>query len=113
MEPIPAPAIDLISLAPVLVLSVFGIMVLILDLFIGKDKSVLAFISLIGLLMGAISSFAKYNLPVYSFNGAYVVDHLSVFFTIIFCISSSACGKCDTPLSQADVVPGSLHPLCN
>lgn len=89
MEPIPAPAIDLISLAPVLVLSVFGIMVLVTDLFIGKDKSVLVFISLVGLLMGAISSFAKYNLPVYSFNGAYVVDHLSVFFTFIFCISSA------------------------
>ena len=89
MEPIPAPAIDLISLAPVLVLTVFGIMVLVMDLFIGKDKSALVFISLIGLLMGAISSFAKYNLPVYSFNGAYVVDHLSVFFTFIFCISSA------------------------
>ena len=89
MEPIPAPAIDLISLAPVLVLSVFGMMVLITDLFIGKDKSILVFISLTGLLMGAISSFAKFNLPVYSFDGAYVVDHLSVFFTIIFCISSA------------------------
>ena len=85
MEPIPAPAIDLISLAPVLVLSAFGMMILITDLFIGKDKTILAFLSLIGLLMGAISSFAKFNLPVYSFNESYVVDHLSVFFTIIFC----------------------------
>ena len=65
MEPIPAPAIDLISLAPVLVLSFFGMMVLVTDLFIGKDKTALVFISLIGLLMAAISSFAKYNLPVY------------------------------------------------
>ena len=89
MEPITAPAIDLVSLAPVLVLSVFGIMVLVTDLFIGKDKSVLVFISLTGLLMGAISSLAKYNLPVHSFNGAYIVDHLSVFFTFIFCISSA------------------------
>ena len=89
MEPIPAPAIDLISLAPVLVLSVFGMMVLVTDLFIGKDKSILVFMSLIGLLMAAISSLAKYNLPVFSFNGAYVVDHLSVFFTFIFCISSA------------------------
>ena len=32
---------------------------------------------------------AKYGLPVYSFNGAYIVDHLSVFFTFIFCISSA------------------------
>ncbi len=89
MEPITAPAIDLVSLAPVLVLSVFGIMVLVTDLFIGRDKSVLVFISLTGLLMGAISSLAKYNLPVHSFNGAYIVDHLSVFFTFIFCISSA------------------------
>lgn len=89
MDPITAPAIDLVSLAPVLVLSVFGIMVLVTDLFIGKDKSVLVFISLTGLLMGAISSLAKYNLPVHSFNGAYIVDHLSVFFTFIFCISSA------------------------
>jgi len=89
VEPITAPAIDLVSLAPVLVLSVFGIMVLVTDLFIGKDKSVLVFISLTGLLMGAISSLAKYNLPVHSFNGAYIVDHLSVFFTFIFCISSA------------------------
>ena len=89
MEPIPTPPIDLISLAPVLVLSVFGMMVLITDLFIGKDKSILVFMSLIGLLMAAISSLAKFNLPVHSFNGAYVVDHLSVFFTFIFCISSA------------------------
>ena len=89
MEPIIAPAIDLVSLAPVLVLSVFGIMVLVTDLFIGKDKSVLVFISLTGLLMGAISSLAKYNLPVHSFNGAYIVDNFSVFFTFIFCISSA------------------------
>jgi len=89
VEPITAPAIDLVSLAPVLVLSVFGIMVLVTDLFIGRDKSVLVFISLTGLLMGAISSLAKYNLPVHSFNGAYIVDHLSVFFTFIFCISSA------------------------
>jgi NADH-quinone oxidoreductase subunit N len=89
LEPIPTPPIDLISLAPVLVLSVFGMMVLITDLFIGKNKSILVFMSLIGLLMAAISSLAKFNLPVHSFNGAYVVDHLSVFFTFIFCISSA------------------------
>lgn len=89
MEAIPAPPIDLISLAPVLVLAVFGMMVLITDLFIGKDKSALVFVSLTGLLMAAISSFASYKIPVYSFNGAYVVDHLSIFFTFIFCISSA------------------------
>ncbi|MFQ5482732.1 MAG: NADH-quinone oxidoreductase subunit N [Nitrospinaceae bacterium] len=89
MDAIPAPEIDLISLAPVLVLSVFTMMVLLVDLFAGRNKSILVFISLTGLLMTAVSAFAKgSDWPVYSFNESYVVDHLSVFFTMIFCLSS-------------------------
>ena len=38
---IAAPEIDLISLAPVLVLSVFTMLVMLMDLFIGKNKSAL------------------------------------------------------------------------
>ncbi len=86
---IPAPEIDLISLAPVLVLSVFTMLVMLMDLFIGKNKSGLVFISLTGLLLAAVSSFAKTDWPVRSFGGSYVVDHMSVFFTIVFCISSA------------------------
>ena len=86
---IPAPEIDLVSLAPVLVLSVFTMLVLLMDLFIGKNKSGLVFISLTGLLLTAVSSFAKTDWPVRSFGGSYVVDHMSVFFTMVFCISSA------------------------
>lgn len=86
---IAAPEIDLISLAPVLVLSVFAMIILLTDLFIGKNKSGLVFISLTGLLMAAISAFAKTDWPAHSFGGSYVVDHMSVFFTIVFCISSA------------------------
>ena len=90
MEPISAPAsIDLVSLAPVLVLTAFAIGVLVLDLFGGKNKILLAFVSLVGLLVTAVSAFAKIKLPVYSFNDSYVVDHLSVFFIVIFTISSA------------------------
>ncbi len=90
MEPIAAPLVDFSSLAPVLVLSVFAMMVLLVDLFIGRNKSVLVFISLVGLLCAAVSSFAKgAEIPVYSFNGAYIVDRLSIFFTMIFCLSSA------------------------
>ena len=39
--------------------------------------------------MTAVSSFAKQGLPAYAFNNSYVVDNLSVFFTIIFCFSSA------------------------
>jgi len=86
---IPAPDVDLISLAPVLVLSVFGFGVLILDLFIGKNKTLLVYISLVGLLVTVVSTFAKQGLPAYSFSCGYVVDNLSVFFTVIFCFSSA------------------------
>ena len=90
MEPILAPeSIDLIALAPVLVLSVFAMMVLVVDLFGGRNKPLLVFISLVGLLMTAISAFAKNPIPAYSFNDSYIVDHLSLFFICIFTISSA------------------------
>ena len=59
VEPINAPeSIDLIALAPVLVLSVFAMGVLVFDLWAGKNKTLLMFISLVGLVMTAISAFA-------------------------------------------------------
>lgn len=90
MEPILAPeSIDLIALAPVLVLSVFAMMVLVVDLWGGRNKTLLMFVSLVGLLMTTISAFAKRPLPAYSFNDSYVVDNLSLFFICIFTISSA------------------------
>jgi NADH-quinone oxidoreductase subunit N len=90
VEPINAPAsIDLISLAPVLVLSVFAMGVLVLDLFAGKNKALVVFVSITGLFLSGVSALAKYKLPVYSFNDSYVVDPLSVFFIFIFTLSSA------------------------
>ena len=90
MEPIHAPeSIDLIALAPVLVLSVFAMGVLVLDLWAGKNKTLLMFVSLVGLLMTAISAFAKQPLPAFAFTNSYIVDHLSIFFTCIFTLSSA------------------------
>ncbi len=90
MEPILAPeSIDLIALAPVLVLSVFAMMVLVLDLWGGRNKTLLMFTSLVGLLMTAISAFAKHPIPAYSFNDSYIVDHMSLFFICIFTLSSA------------------------
>jgi NADH-quinone oxidoreductase subunit N len=87
--PITAPEIDLVSIAPVLILSVFAMTVLVLDLFAGKNKALLVFVSLVGLFLTGLSAFAKSSLPVYSFSNSYVVDHLSVFFIIIFTVSSA------------------------
>ena len=90
MEPILAPeSIDLVSIAPVLVLTVFAIGVLVLDLFAGKNKMLLAFVSIIGLLMTAISAFAKVGLPAHSFNDSYIVDNFSICFILIFTFTSA------------------------
>ena len=90
LEPINAPeSIDLIALAPVLVLSVFAMGVLVLDLWAGKNKTLLMFISLVGLLMTAISAFAKHPLPAFAFTDSYIVDHLSIVFICIFTLSSA------------------------
>tara|TARA_B100000686_G_C16789156_1_gene977378 strand:- start:371 stop:1804 length:1434 start_codon:yes stop_codon:yes gene_type:complete len=86
---ITTPSIDLISLAPVLVLSMFGFGVLLLDLVVGKNKTLLVYVSLMGLLATAVSAFAKTHVPAYSFNGSYIVDNLSIFFVIIFTVSSA------------------------
>ena len=86
---IPTPSIDLISLAPVLVLSVFGFAVLLLDLIVGRNKTLLVYVSLVGLLATVVSAFAKVHLPAYSFNGSYVVDNMSIFFVVIFTVSSA------------------------
>jgi len=90
VEPIHAPeSIDLIALAPVLVLSVFAMGVLVLDLWGGKNKTLLMFVSLVGLLMTAISAFAKHPIPTFAFTDSYTVDHLSLFFICIFTLSSA------------------------
>jgi NADH-quinone oxidoreductase subunit N len=90
VEPIQAPeSIDLIALAPVLVLSVFAMGVLVLDLWAGKNKTLLMFVSLVGLLMTAISAFAKHPIPAFAFTDSYTVDHLSLFFICIFTLSSA------------------------
>ena len=89
MKPILAPdSIDLIALAPVLVLSVFAMGVLVLDLWAGKNKTLVMFVSLVGLLMTAISAFAKNPIPAFAFTDSYIVYHLSLLFTCIFTLSS-------------------------
>jgi NADH-quinone oxidoreductase subunit N len=63
--------------------------VLVLDLWAGKNKTLLMFVSLVGLLMTAISAFAKHPIPAFAFTDSYTVDHLSLFFICIFTLSSA------------------------
>ena len=113
MEPIHAPeSIDLIALAPVLVLSVFAMGVLVLDLWAGKNKTLLMFVSLVGLLMTAISAFAKHPIPAFAFTDSYTVDHLSLFFICIFTLSSALAILLSSEYNEREgIKAGEYYPL--
>ena len=113
MEPIHAPeSIDLIALAPVLVLSVFAMGVLVLDLWAGKNKTLLMFVSLVGLLMTAISAFAKHPIPAFAFTDSYTVDHLSLFFICIFTLSSTLTILLSSEYNEREgIKAGEYYPL--
>ena len=113
MEPIHAPeSIDLIALAPVLVLSVFAMGVLVLDLWAGKNKTLLMFVSLVGLLMTAISAFAKHPIPAFAFTDSYTVDHLSLFFICIFTLSSALTILLSSEYNEREgIKAGEYYPL--
>jgi len=86
---IPMPEIDLLGIAPLVVLSLTGMMILAIDLFIGRNKSPLAYVALTGLALALLFSFSRdVSEPAYYFNGTFVVDRFTRFFDLIFCIST-------------------------
>lgn len=87
---IPMPAIDLGSISPMIILSLMGMFILVADLFMGRKKGFLAFIALAGLAAALVFSCGRETVhAVYSFNGAFVVDKFSLFFNLIFCVSTA------------------------
>lgn len=87
---IPMPAIDLGSIAPMIILSLTGMFILVADLFMGRKKGFLAFIALAGLAAALVFSCGREAThAVYSFNGAFVVDKFGLFFNLIFCASTA------------------------
>ena len=86
---IPTPEINLFSIAPMLFLSCAGILLLVMDLFIGKEKDNLAYVALLALGIALILSFMRdASQASYSFHDTFVVDRYAVFFDLIFCVAS-------------------------
>lgn len=87
---IPIPPIDLFSISPMITLSLAGMLVLVMDLFTGKEKDTLAYVALVGLALALIFSFNRDTaLPVFSFSNTFVADNFAVFFDLIFCVASA------------------------
>ena len=82
--------IDLISIIPELIVTGFGLLVLMLSVFIGKkfDKAIAPVISAgIVLAIGAVFAFNFYN-PASVFNNSFVADNFSSFFRIFTLITA-------------------------
>lgn len=83
------PDIDLGSISPMIILSLTGMLILVVDLFMGRKKGPLAFIALAGLAAALTFSCGRDVVEAaYSFNGAFVVDKFGLFFNLIFCVST-------------------------
>ncbi len=82
--------IDLISIIPELIVTGFGLLVLMLSVFIGKkfDRAIAPVITAgIVLAIGAVFAFNFYN-PASAFNNSFVVDNFSSFFRIFTLITA-------------------------
>jgi NADH-quinone oxidoreductase subunit N len=83
--PIPPPELDLIAIGPILVTAVTAMVALMLELVLkGKQKDGIAYVSLLGVLLAALSALPLWNAgrpPAYG--GMVLADNLTVFVTLV------------------------------
>jgi NADH-quinone oxidoreductase subunit N len=68
---------------PEILITAFAVAVLTMDLFI-KEKRLLAYTTLLGLILATFASFLVINAKVELFNGLFVFDSFAVFFKLVF-----------------------------
>jgi len=88
--PIPLPTVNLIDISPEIILGIFGLLILLLDLFLRRQgKGHLAVLSLIGVVGAFYASFRLWGSSRYSLSQSIVVDNLSLFFNGIFLLGTA------------------------
>ena len=84
------PPFDIKSIAPIIIMTISGIVVLMADVFFKRAlKDKLAYLSLIGIIIAGVVTFTQIGPTVYSFSDTFVVDNYSVFFNFIFLVSTA------------------------
>ena len=82
---------NILSILPILILAGFGMIVLVTDLVSSRklgDKNYLAYISLLGIVVAAISSRSHVATTLFSFNETFTIDNYALFFNFIFLLST-------------------------
>lgn len=83
----PFPISDLTAILPEILLTIIGICILLIDLFIPSDKKEFtAYLSLGGIIIVFISLFSNFRLKAIAFSGMFIHDPFAIFFKIIFLI---------------------------
>src|SRR5688572_5123560 len=79
------PEINLFSILPVVVLSVFGIAIMVLEPFVHSEKrSALGWLALAGTIAAGLAIVPMHNQPGQHYSNLWIVDEYSVFFHVLF-----------------------------
>jgi NADH-quinone oxidoreductase subunit N len=116
METIAMPAINLAAVMPETILSVFAMVLLLINVFIPSEKkSYLSYLSLIGIVIAAVSVFNGWDAPQDlkdGFNGSVRLDNFAIFFKGIFLVSAAlALLISDQYMEREECNHGELYPL--
>jgi NADH-quinone oxidoreductase subunit N len=113
METIAMPAINLAAIMPEIILSCVAMVLLLVNVFVpSKDKGYLGYLSIIGLVVTAVSVVGSWGPAVVAFDGAIVQDNFGAFFNVIFLISAGlAILISDRYMAQEECNHGELYPL--
>ena len=82
------PEIDLYLIAPEIIITAFGFLVLLVDVFLPKEqrKDYLGVISLIGIILAFLFTFPQMGSVKSGFEGMFISDGYALFFKITFLI---------------------------
>lgn len=107
------PNVNLQAVLPEMIVALTGIIVMLYDCFMPKQRSVTGVISLVGLLVSAIVLISMWNdTPATSWNGMVAHDGLRLSFSIVFLFVSAMTILISTVWTEREDVPvGEYHAL--
>lgn len=91
MTNVPIMTFNILSILPILILAGFGMIVLVIDVLFSRklgEKNLLAYVSLIGIIIAAIFARNPTGTTLFSFNESFTIDNYSLFFNFIFLLST-------------------------
>jgi NADH-quinone oxidoreductase subunit N len=116
METIAMPAINFTAVMPETILSVFAMVLLLVNVFVPtQQKAYLGYLSVIGIIVSAVSVFNGWDAPrslQEGFNGSVLQDNFALFFKGIFLLSSALVILIsDHYMKREECNHGELYPL--